>query len=105
MPGSVTYVLANSRAVTDRCGLRLTYGIEVARSGRGNDEGVGGMSNQHAVFCRTTDGAKIAQADLNDFIIKLSAVALCDEIQHHFSTGTIGLKAARDVNLAMDALP
>lgn len=63
------------------------------------------MSNQHTVFCRTTDGAKVAQADLNDVITELPAVALCDKIQHHFSAGTIGLKAVRDVDLAVDALP
>ena len=63
------------------------------------------MSNQQAVILRTADGAKVAQAELNDVIIELPAVALCDEIEHHFSTGTISLKAARDVDLAMDALP
>ena len=63
------------------------------------------MSNQHAVFFRTTDGAKVAQAELKYVISELPAVALCNEIQHHFPKGTISLEAARDVDLAMEALP
>ena len=63
------------------------------------------MSNQHAVFFLTTDGAKVAQAELKYVITELPAVALCDEIQHHLSNKTISLEAARDVHLAMDALP
>ena len=61
------------------------------------------MSNQQAAIRPTADGAQVAQAELQNVVIELPAVALCDEIEHHFSTWTISHKAARDVDLAMDA--
>lgn len=62
------------------------------------------MSNQQAAILPTADGAEIAQTELKNVVIELSTVALCDEIEHHFSTGTIRREAARDVDFAIDAL-
>ena len=63
------------------------------------------MSDQQAAILRTADGAEVAQAKLNDVVIELAAVALCDEIEHHFSTWTISHKATRNIDLAIDAVP
>ena len=63
------------------------------------------MSDQQPIFLRSTDGAQVAQAQLNDVVVESLEVALCNELEHHFATWTIGLKATRDVHVAIDALP
>ena len=63
------------------------------------------MSNQQTAIVPTADVAEVAQTALENIIFELPAVALCDEIEHHFSTGTLSFKAPRDVYLAVDALP
>jgi hypothetical protein len=63
------------------------------------------MCNEQAVFLRTADGAEVTQTELNNVIIQLSAIALRNEIEHHFATRTISPKAARDVDLPVNALP
>ena len=63
------------------------------------------MSDQQAAILRTADVAKVAQAALTNIIFELPAVALCNEIEHHLSTGTISFEAPRDVDLAIDASP
>ena len=63
------------------------------------------MSDQQAAIVPTADVAEVAQAALKNIIFELPAVALCNEIEHHLSTGTISFKARRDVYLAVDALP
>ena len=63
------------------------------------------MRNQHAAILLTADGTQVAQAELKNVVVELPAFAVCDEIEHHFSTWTISLKAPHDVDLAIDTLP
>ena len=62
------------------------------------------MRSEQGDLLRAADRAQEVPTELKNAIIELPAVALCNEIKHHFATGAIDLQAPRNVDLAMDAL-
>lgn len=50
------------------------------------------------------DRAKIAEAELEYIVVEVTAIGLCNEIQHHLAPRTTGLEAAGNVDPGLDSL-